>query len=79
MLSGVLFNCIFSLVLYYAGSGVKSVQVVLSELSISLLDLVKAWSCAGTVVWVFLLSVCCSNCDVICICYELCVFTEEYG
>ena len=57
----------------------KSVQVALSELNMPLFDLVQSWTlCIYIIVCVFLLyvyvNVCCSNCDVVCICYELCVF-----
>ena len=69
--SVVLLICKLSLVLYSAGSGMKSVQVVLSELSMRLFELVKCRYCVGTAVCVWLrylyVTVCC---DIVCIRYE---------
>ena len=66
-----------SLVLYSVGSGVKNVRVVC---------LSWVWSCLlwsqrgcriGMIACVLLLSVCCNDCDVVCMGYELCVFKKS--
>ena len=58
--SCVLFMCRVSVVLYSAGSGVKSVVVVLSALSVSWLAMVQSCIC-----WRYCCTCCCAMCGLV--------------